>query len=213
MAGANSNMMEIMSGISTDESAVTTVLAARLRHLRAERGESLDALAGRSGVSRSAISMIERGTCSPTAVVLEKLATALSVPLGSLFEPAGPDRLDPVSRHDDQPSWTDPGSGYVRRAVSPPHWPSPIRIVEVAFPPGAVVAYETAEREPAIEQQVWVIDGVIEVTIGDERYRLMRGDCLAMRVDRPVTFSNPSSSSTRYAVVNVTVPIGLRRTT
>ena len=32
--------------------------------------------------------------------------------------------------------WRDPASGYVRRNVSPPGVPSPVRIVEVWFPPG-----------------------------------------------------------------------------
>jgi len=45
--------------------------------LRAARGLSLDVLAGKSGVSRSMISLIERGKSNPTAVVLEKLATGL----------------------------------------------------------------------------------------------------------------------------------------
>jgi len=196
-----------------DETEITTRLATRLRHLRNAAGDSLDSLAARSGVSRSAISMIERGACSPTAVVLEKLATALSVPVGSLFEPVEAERPDPVSRRGDQGEWTDPGSGYRRRSVSPPHWPSPIRIADIEFPPGAVVAYDTGEREPLIEQQVWVLDGTLEVTVGSDRHRLSRGDCLAMRVDRPISFSNRSRTTTRYAVVNVTVPAHPRRPT
>ena len=46
-------------------------IAERVRDLRAAQGLSLDALAGRCGVSRSMISLIERGESSPTAVVLE----------------------------------------------------------------------------------------------------------------------------------------------
>lgn len=156
--------------------------------------------------------MIERSACSATAVVLEKLATALSVPVGSLFEPVELEPPDPVSRRREQAEWTDPGSGYRRRIVSPLHWPSPIRIVDIEFPPGAVVAYETAEREPVIEQQVWVIDGALEVVVGDERHHLSRGDCLAMRIDRPIAFANHSARTARYAVVNVTVPTNPRRT-
>ena len=58
----------------------------RVRELRAASGLSLDELAGRCGVSRSMISLIERGESSPTAVVLEKLAVGLNVSLASLFE-------------------------------------------------------------------------------------------------------------------------------
>jgi DNA-binding XRE family transcriptional regulator len=61
-------------------------IAERVRDLRASRALSLEALAERSGVSRSMISLIERGESSPTAVLLERLATGLSVPLASLFE-------------------------------------------------------------------------------------------------------------------------------
>ena len=47
-------------------------IAARVRALRAARGLSLEALAQACGVSRSMISLIERGESSPTAVLLEK---------------------------------------------------------------------------------------------------------------------------------------------
>lgn len=191
---------------------LTTRIAGRIRELRAASGYSLDVLAAKSGVSRSAISMIERGTTSPTAVVLEKLATALDVPLASLFEPSpGTGVPRPVVRRPDQVTWRDPGSGYVRRDISPPGWPSPIRIIDVRFPAGATVAYETAQRDITIHQQVWSLSGAIEVTYGDETHHLAAGDCLAMRVDRPISFHNPTGRAVRYAVVLVSEPPPARR--
>ena len=82
------------------------------------------------------ISLIERGEASPTAVVLERLAWGLGVPLARLFDgTADQDAApEPVARCAEQLEWRDPGSGYVRRNVSPPHWPSPIQIVQVDFP-------------------------------------------------------------------------------
>src|SRR3954452_7257559 len=103
-------------------SDVNRRVAERVRELRAARGLSLDALAGRCGVSRSMISLIERGESSPTAAVLEKLAAGLGVTLPSLFDaPAGAARASsgPLARREDQPQWRDPASGYVRRNVSP----------------------------------------------------------------------------------------------
>lgn len=49
-------------------------IAARQRDLRAARGITLDAFDGKTGVSRSMISLIERGEGGPIAVVLEKFA-------------------------------------------------------------------------------------------------------------------------------------------
>jgi len=179
-------------------------IAERVGAVRAERGLSLDALAAKSGVSRSMISLIERGMSSPTAVLLEKLAAGLGMTLGSLFDVSvGPDRGagGPVARREAQPRWRDPASGYLRRNVSPPGEPQPMQIVEVHFPPRARVAFETGAREVRVSQQVWVLEGGIDVTVGEERHRLRKGDCLAMRLDRPVMFHNPWPKAARYAVV------------
>lgn len=180
-------------------------IAQRVHDLRAASGLSLDALATHCGVSRSMISLIERGESSPTAVLLEKLATGLNVPLASLFEAPEPAK-SPVARGADQPPWRDPHSGYVRRNVSPGGVGSPIQIVEVSFPPKARVAYETGAREPLIHQQVWVLEGTIEVTVGDEVHRLGVGDCLAHVLDRPMSYHNPTRQTARYAVVIATLP-------
>ena len=180
-------------------------IAQRVRDLRAARSLSLDALATHCGVSRSMISLIERGESSPTAVLLEKLATGLNVPLASLFEAPQPTQ-DPVARLADQLSWRDPHSGYVRRNVSPSGVASPIQIVEVSFPAKARVAYETGAREPQIHQQVWVLEGSIEVTVGDDQHRLGTGDCLALVLDRPMSYHNPTRKTARYAVVITTLP-------
>jgi mannose-6-phosphate isomerase-like protein (cupin superfamily) len=107
--------------------------------------------------------------------------------------------------------WRDPASGYVRRAVSPPGWPSPIRLTEVELPGGAVVAYDTAERAVEIHQQVWVLSGRVEVTVGDEVHSVAAGDCLAMRVDRPTGFRNPGEHPARYAVIVVAERTSSRR--
>jgi transcriptional regulator with XRE-family HTH domain len=180
-------------------------IANRVRELRAGQALSLDALATKSGVSRSMISLIERGESSPTAAVLEKLAGGLGVTLSSLFDSPvsgqqGP--MGPVARRKDQMEWEDPASGYVRRNVSPPGVPQPMHIVEVHFPPGGRVAFEAGAREMRLYQQIWVLEGTIDITVGRDRHRLREGDCLAMQLDAPTFFHNPTRKTTRYAVVN-----------
>ena len=197
--------MSIIMDTAATASDLNERIAERVRELRAGQGLSLDALATKSGVSRSMISLIERGESSPTAVVLEKLAAGLGVMLASLFDaPAAPRPQGPVARREDQPQWRDPASGYVRRNVSPPGAPQPMQIVEVQFPAGGRVAFETGARDTRVHQQVWVLDGAIDVTVGAERHRLRKGDCLAMQLDRPTMFHNPTRKPTRYAVVIAT---------
>lgn len=184
-------------------------IAERVAALRTVRGHSLDALARRSGVSRSMISLIERGETSPTAVVLAKLAVGLGVTLAQLFDPAPgnePESGGPLARRADQACWKDPASGYVRRNVSPPSAASTFQIVEVRFPAGARVAFDNGGRSPRVHQQVWVLEGVMDVTVGAERHRLRAGDCLAMELDRPIMFCNPTRKPARYAVVLASEP-------
>jgi transcriptional regulator with XRE-family HTH domain len=181
---------------------IHATIARRIREIRDAQGWSLEALAERSQVSRSNISLIERGQSSPTAVVLDKLATALGVSLASLFEASEgtvESEPSPLAKAHEQPTWTDPESGYVRRNLSPPAW-SPIQLVEVRFPPGKRVAYDTSLRDAEIHQQVWIIEGTMEMTVGEQKWRLEAGDCLAMKLDCPIVYRNPTRKSARYLV-------------
>jgi transcriptional regulator with XRE-family HTH domain len=178
-------------------------IASRVRALRAELGVSLDALGAKCDVSRSMISLVERGESSPTAVVLEKIAAGLGVPLASLFDDASA-AANPVSRPDDRTPWRDPQSGYVRRNISPSNFPSPIQIVEVVLPAGARVAYETGARDASIHQQIWVQEGQIEVTLGSVTHRLAEDDCLAMQLNEPTAFRNRTRKPARYLVIIAT---------
>ncbi|MCP3023697.1 helix-turn-helix domain-containing protein [Cupriavidus basilensis] len=185
---------------------INDLIARRVRTLRDAQGFSLAALAERSGVSRSNISLIERGQSSATATVLDKLSAALGVTVASLFEDSTPlAEPSPMARVAEQPVWTDPASGYIRRNLSPAA-PSPIQLVDVVFPAGKRVAYETAAREADIHQQVWMIDGVMEMTVGDQHWRLETGDCLSMRLDRPIVYKNPTRKPARYVVALATMP-------
>jgi transcriptional regulator with XRE-family HTH domain len=182
---------------------INQLIARRLRELRDAQGLSLALLAERSGVSKSNISLIERGESSATATVLDKLSAALGVTVAALFDKPAEDAPSPVSRAQDQPVWTDPASGYVRRNLSPSMYSS-IQLVEVNFPPGQRVAYETGTRDVDVQQQVWLIEGRMELTVGATVWTLAPGDCLAMRLDQPIAYHNPADQPARYLVSLVT---------
>lgn len=187
-----------------EDNSLNERIAQRVRELRAGRDLSLDALSSQCGVSRSMLSLIERAQTSPTAVVLDKLAAGLGVPLAALFE-SGQHEDEPVSRRAGQIVWRDPHSGYVRRNVSPAGVKSPTQIVEVEFPPQARVNYEAGARSPQVLQQVWMLEGRMEIVHGAEVYLLEAGDCLAFPLDRPNAFHNPGDTPARYAVVLTTI--------
>jgi transcriptional regulator with XRE-family HTH domain len=192
-------MQDRATGVATG-SDINARIAGRVRALRTDLGMTLDALAAKCNVSRSMLSLVERGESSPTAVVLEKIASGLGVSLATLFDDAGAP-VSPVSRRDERTPWRDPQSGYVRRNISPANFPSPIQIVEIVLPAGARVAYETGAREVSMHQQIWVQQGSLEVTLGRVTHRLSEDDCLAMRLDAPTAYRNRTRKPARYIVI------------
>lgn len=177
-------------------------IAHRIRELRLARGYTLEMLATRCQVSRSTISLIERGETSPTAVVLEKLANGLEVPLTQIFiNETSSSSPQPLIHRNEQAEWRDPETGYIRRTVSPPNLRLPFQIVEIEFPPHSRVTYEISESSKVVQQQLWVVEGQIDIQLGNNSYALGQGDCLAMQLDQPVIYSNNSSQVARYILV------------
>ncbi|TCK21575.1 helix-turn-helix domain-containing protein [Pseudonocardia endophytica] len=173
--------------------ALAQVVAAR----RAELGLSPTDLARSSGVSRAMIGKIERGEAAPTAALLGRLSGALGMTLSQLVaraeQPAGR-----VRRAVDAPVWTDPATGYRRRAVSPTTG-GPLELVEVDLPPGAEVAFP-ADTYAFVHHQIWVLDGHLRFREGEQTHELDAGDCLELGPPQPCAYVNPGTTACRYLV-------------
>jgi transcriptional regulator with XRE-family HTH domain len=172
-------------------------LAAALQAARQARGLSVSALAELAGVSRAMIGKIERGDAQPTAVLLARLAGALGMTLSELVARAEDDGGRLV-RAADQPTWTDPASGYRRRTVSPASG-RPLELVEVELPARARVAF-AGDTQPLVRQLIWVLDGHLRLHEGDTVHELGPGDCLQLGPPGPRVFANPADRSCRYLV-------------
>ncbi|MFN3309928.1 MAG: helix-turn-helix domain-containing protein, partial [Anaerolineales bacterium] len=61
-------------------------VGASLRAIRTQQGLSIRALAERSGLNVNTLSMIENNKTSPSVSTLQRLATALDVPITAFFE-------------------------------------------------------------------------------------------------------------------------------
>jgi transcriptional regulator with XRE-family HTH domain len=178
-------------------SDLTTALASTVRDARRAHGLSTEELARTSGVSRAMIGKIERGDAQATAALLGRLSAALGMTLSELVAHAeGDDRR--LLRAADQPTWTDPVSGYTRRALSPPAG-TPLELVEVTLPPGAEVGYP-ADTYAFIHQQIWMLEGRLRFVEGETTHELAAGDCLQLGPPAPCTYVNPTPDPCRYLV-------------
>lgn len=182
----------------TRDGNIDARIGARIRAEREGRGWSLSDLAGRAGVSRAMIHKVERGASSPTAQLLGKLSGAFGVTMSTLIAraEAGSGRL---LRRQDQPEWTDPETGYVRRHVTPAS-DLPLDLVRVTLPAGQAVPMPAASYA-FIRQVIWVLDGALVFEEGAARHRMDAGDCLELGPPVNCVFRNETGRPCTYAVV------------
>lgn len=173
-------------------------LAERLAALRVERALSLDDLAARTGISRATLSRIERAEVSPTAAQLNRLCAAHGWTLSRLMA-AAEGEAPALVRRADQPIWTDPETGFTRRAASPPGPGLRMELVEGELPSGAVIEYDTAPV-PGMEQHILLLAGALEFRDGGESFALRPGDCVRVTLRGPTRFHATGSGPARYLI-------------
>jgi len=186
-----------------DIDTIDTRLAARLTQLRREAGWTLDELASRSGIPKATLSRLERGESSPTASLLGRLCAAHGRPMSRLLAEveAEPALLVPVA---DQPVWTDPATGFVRRSLSPPAAGLETELIHGTLPPGTIIAYD-APPVAGLEQHIWLLEGRLEYRLGDTPYLLEPGDCLRFRLFGASRFASLGPDPARY-IIAITRP-------
>ena len=155
--------------MSINEAA--SCLGARVRELRHERGLTLKALGRSAGLSHPFLSQLERGLARPSVGSVERIATALNVPVGALW--SGP-RLETTeivragekSQGGLRELWSDPTGMRVREwSAGDRDWSD-----EAETTPGEVLVY--------------VVRGSIEVDVDGSTHVLEAGD--AMKFDGAV---------------------------
>jgi transcriptional regulator with XRE-family HTH domain len=180
-----------------EQDSIDKKLGSRIRAERESRGWSLTDLAERAKVSRAMIHKVERGESSPTAHLLGKLSGAFGLSMSTLLaraEASGGDLL----RRDDQPIWTDPETGYIRRQVSP-KTDMPLDLVQITLPAGKAVPMP-ASAYAFIRQLIWVLEGELIFEEGPLRHALHAGDCLHLGPPEDCVFRNESAAPCIYVV-------------
>jgi transcriptional regulator with XRE-family HTH domain len=169
--------------------ASSTGLGARIRAARMQRGLSLGDLASAAQVSRSLVSQIERGIATPSIETLRRLASAMSVPVFSLFLDDRGDRS--IVRASERRVVHYPGSAVTREILSP-HLRGRMAVLWVTFPPGEQSSLQPVRHVG--EECVVIVAGTLEVLIADRSIRLEKGDSMTFDSQAPHIFRNPTDA-------------------
>jgi transcriptional regulator with XRE-family HTH domain len=173
-------------------------LAANVRHLREARGQTQGQIAKLAGVPRATWGHLESGSANPTLAVLDKVATALRVPIEELTAPPlSSGRLHAKAGLRSRRQ----GDGLIRDLL-----PDPIPGVlleRMQIPPGGRVP--GVPHMPGAREYFTCESGEVVLAVGGEQWRVGPGDVLVFRGDQRHSYANPGSrAAVGYSVVLLT---------
>jgi transcriptional regulator with XRE-family HTH domain len=146
-------------------------LGNRIRARRQELGLSLRDLAGRVGLTASFLSQIERDLTSPSLESLRKISDALDVPIFHfLLQPA--DRC-PVVRGDRRSKLILPESNLIYELLCPDLNRQMEPFLAVWEPGDQRLTFPLRQQT---EEFIYVLQGQLEIQLGEEVYLLGPGD-------------------------------------
>lgn len=166
------------AAVATTE--VLTVIGSKVRSLREAQGLTLEELANRTRLSKSMLSLIERGKSAPSIGTLVAISSVFGVQLPELLGKPTYDQ-DVVTRLADQ-TVVKSGHGMIHRTVTNDQ----IRGIEIAFNQYKRGASNSAKpiTHDGFEYGL-VIDGVLEVAVEDQKHMVSAGDLIRYPSDKP----------------------------
>ena len=173
--------------------------AETLKRRRLEQNLTLEQLSAKSGVSRAAISKIERGDSGASTPVLGKLAEALNLSISQLVGGRASEPVLHIPR-DRQPVFVEEATGFQRRSLSPMYLGRGIDFVLNRLPPKAKTGPFPSHRR-GVEEHLYVTKGRLKVTLDGDEHVLETGDFLLFRGDLNHTFENLAATVCEYFIV------------
>jgi transcriptional regulator with XRE-family HTH domain len=168
-------------------------LGPHLRSLRTARGLTLRELAQRAGVTESFLSQAERGVATPSIASVRRIARGLGLSIADLFAEVEPAGL--VVRASERRRITYPGLGAVDEFLTRGKG-GRLQVIMSTVEPGGGTGEEPYTHE-SDEEVLIVLEGTLDLWVGDERFHLEAGDAITYSSRVPHRNTNPGPGVAR----------------
>lgn len=172
-------------------------IGAGLRRARRRKGLTLREVAESTGVTESFLSQVERDVASPSIATLRRIATALGLSIGEILDEAGPHGQ--LVRAADRRIVTYPGLD-ARDEFLTDGAGARLQVILSVIGPGGGTGAEAYAHE-SDEECLVVLEGRLDLWVGDEQYRLERGDAIRYSSRIPHRNENPGPEPARVLFV------------
>ena len=148
-----------------------------LKRIRQSKGMSLDQVAEQTGVSKSMLAQIEKGTANPSLGVLGKITSGLRIEFQKLIDPprmdfclVAPDAMIPTKELEGQ---------YKVWTCFPYEDSQSVEVYRIDVEPGGV--YTSGSHGEKTREYLTVIEGILTVECHDQYRRFIRNRCTSSR--------------------------------
>ncbi len=168
-------------------------LGPRLRSLRTSRALTLRELAAHAGVTESFLSQVERGVATPSIASVQRIARGLGLSIADLF--AEVESGGQVVRAAERRRIQYPGLGAVDEFLTRGKG-GRLQVIMSVVEPGGGTGEEPYTHE-SDEEVVVVLDGELDLWVGDEHFHLEQGDAVTHSSRVPHRNTNNGSGPAR----------------
>ncbi len=149
----------------------------KIRKIRNQTKLTLEEVAGRTGFTKSYLSMVESGKKSPPIATLSKIAQALSVDMAIFFEKRNPAEHLTLVRREERETVVRDGTlfGYRYESIAPTKRPKKMEPFVITLPSKSK---DEDRFDHEGEELFYVLKGKIKFYYGDKEYLLKEGDCI-----------------------------------
>lgn len=162
-------------------------LGRRVKQLRLQKGLTLKEIEAKVGVSATHVSEVERGKTSPTVGALSKIAAALEVNASYLIDfPIG--QKVSVTRPGSRPTLHLTGKAVQMEVLTREQPYAEMSFFMVTIAPDLKEKFFRDARPG--DKFLYIVDGVLEITVGGKTFILKRGDSLHFKASHPQELNN-----------------------
>ena len=162
-------------------------VGSRIREIRKENRLTIKELAKSTGLSSAFISRLENGITMPSVYTLQTVAESLKVDIGQIFKNEGNEEYVITRKKKRKPSYKEKGpTGKVVYEVEYLADGFAIPFMEPII--ATIQARESKDLKTVThggQELLYVIEGKMEVTLGEKKYVLSKGDAVYYDGDVP----------------------------
>ena len=180
-------------------------LGNRLSSLRKRKKMTLDDLSAKSGVSKSILSQIERDLSNPTVTTISRIAEALGEKLSDFFSKIEVEEESFIESSKETPSITSKDGLCELNILGAGETVNWLQWYILEMKPKGIL--DSGSHGPKTFENLTVIEGQIEVSFGESKEKLSKGDTFRFQSNRDHTLKNISKQKAQVLMVNYIDPV------